>query len=409
MWFYYNGVEHLMASFICVQNENFDTQTMARARAQSIKGKGREEKNDRMAPLLAYKHRASWRRDDEIPRSLEEFNAATFTPLYSSMSGDRPRNAAYADALRHLLHPPSLWVDVGTGANATLTRLIAKSVPRVSRILAVESNVEAAGQARNAVGKDMDCGRVTNGVAIVSGLLESSAVVKAIERLRGMVEAGKGRERVIGFIHELFGFTASGEGLIRTWNRAVSRGVIKKGDVSVPTAACTYVAACTLPENHVRNPPWGSIIIDTVDGFALVTAPKLDALGVRQYGIAERLEFRGGHMIPRKVTRRMAFDARPKTGINGLLLWLHVETGAGITFSTVDMRSLHRREDVREYHPKHWAALFIPLTPTKGALSLTVTVDAYEETGARWWPIYTIRTSLETIVLRNIHRPTTNK
>ncbi len=234
--------------------------------------------------------------------------------LYHAMSSDEARNDGYRAAIRRLA-PGRKVVDIGTGKDAILARFCAEA--GAARVYAIEL-LEAPW--RQAVERVRSLG------------LEDRIVV-----LRGDSRRVELPERVDVCVSEIVGPIGGCEGSAVLINDAWR--FLAPGGVMIPSRSTTRIAGATLPEELLHRPALAAVPAHYVEAIWRQAGYPFDPrLSVRRFppdnllsraGIFEDLDHSGpvAAESERALTLAVLQDGR----LDGFLLWLELETVAGVT------------------------------------------------------------------------------
>jgi predicted RNA methylase len=149
--------------------------------------------------------------------------------MYYAMTHDEQRNRAYRASIAKNVRGRTV-VDIGTGADAILTRFCLES--GASHVFAIEAVRESYARAR--------------------AVLASLGYLDRVTLICGDATEVQLPERVDVCVSELLGMIGSAEGVVPILNDA--RRFLKPGGVMIPALSITQMAAVSLPENVAASP-----------------------------------------------------------------------------------------------------------------------------------------------------------
>jgi hypothetical protein len=175
-------------------------------------------------------------RKDLIPPNTDTICQAYNEATYSRMNSDTPRNDTYTTAIKNSqISNAQAHMDIGCGANALLTTQILK---RHKNCIAIEINQEAAHIAKRNIREmltaDMTC-------QIINETAASTTVIKAI--------IAEGKPAIKAF-HEIFGYLASSEGIVKTTQDIRNKLPTKITLEMIPAHMATF---CTPIELNIED------------------------------------------------------------------------------------------------------------------------------------------------------------
>ncbi len=250
--------------------------------------------------------------------------------LYHAMTNDRYRNEKYRVAINQIVRGKTV-VDVGTGADALLARFCVEAGAR--RVYALEMLDESFQAAKTTIERL----RLSDRIILVHGDARSAEIP----------------EKVDVCVSELLGMIASSEGAAAILNQA--RRFLKPDGVMIPSLSTTRIAAVTLPQNLLLAPAFTKISGPYVDqAFRSVGFPFDLRVCVRHFpksnlmsssDLFEVLDF--AHQVEEEFRREIKLTISQDGRIDGFLLWLTVETMAGVALDALEDNS-------------HWLPVFFP-------------------------------------------------
>ena len=232
--------------------------------------------------------------------------------LYYAMTNDQVRNRSYEEAMRRLVRGKTV-VDVGTGADAILSRLCIKAGAR--KVYAIEMGEEAYRKA--------------------SRVIESEGLEDKIILIHGESAGVELPEKVDVCISELIGTIGSAEGAAPILNDA--RRLLKADGVMIPERCLTKIAGVELPEEIRRD-----MAFTEVSGYyankvfekmgrmfdlrlCIRNFPKRNL--ITSIDLFEEIDFNGN--IGLGCTREIFLRINRKARLEGLLLWINLEVVEG--------------------------------------------------------------------------------
>ena len=284
---------------------------------------------------------------------------------YDAMTNDRARNDAYLQALRPVMKG-RVAVDVGTGRDAVLATLCIEAGAR--HVYAIEQLDDAYRGACRTVQRLGLADRITvlQGNAMEIDLPEKADVC----------------------VSEVFGAIAGSEGAAAILNQA--KRFLTADGVVIPACCTTLIAAATLPDELHTHPCFGPVAYAYVEKIFAGAGRRFDfPVGVRSFppslvlsntATFEVLDFRRHAELPYQ--RRIELQIEAEGRLDGFILWLVMETAAGVAFDTL--------------HDRHcWIPVFLPVfwpgvrvcrgdrieAVCRGALSQTGPLPAYHVAG----------------------------
>jgi acyl-CoA synthetase (AMP-forming)/AMP-acid ligase II/acyl carrier protein len=252
--------------------------------------------------------------------------------MYYAMTHDERRNQSYRVAINQLVKGKTV-LDIGTGADAILTRLCLEAgAVHVYAIEMLEHSYKSA-----------------------TKLIAELGLNDKVTLIHGDATRVQLPERVDVCVSELLGMIGSSEGVIPIINDA--RRFLKPDGIMIPQRSITKIAVVQLPKELALRPrftelsaPYAEKIFETVGHqfdvrVCIKNFPNENVLSDSQ--IFEDLDF-AGYVEPKqssKITLTITKDAR----MDGLLLWLCLHTVEG---EVIDVLS----------EPYVWLPVFCPVS-----------------------------------------------
>jgi amino acid adenylation domain-containing protein len=266
--------------------------------------------------------------------------------LYHAMTHDERRNACYRAAIGRLVAGKTV-VDIGTGADALLARFCIEAGAR--KVYAIEMLPESFKRAAN--------------------LLAHLGLERRVHLLYGDATRVELPEKVDVCVSELLGMIASCEGVAVILNHA--RRFLKPGGIMIPQRSSTSIAAVSLPEvlavdprfTEVSGPYVERIFEQTGHAFDVRVCidhfPKSHLLS--DSAVFETLDFTS--LVAPEFRSEIHLTMTRAGKLDGLLLWLNVETAPGERLDVLVDRT-------------HWLPVFFPVFSPAVAVHAGDTISA---------------------------------
>jgi amino acid adenylation domain-containing protein/non-ribosomal peptide synthase protein (TIGR01720 family) len=238
--------------------------------------------------------------------------------LYYAMTHDKARVQAYKTAIYGSVKN-KVVLDIGTGADAILTRLCIEGGAR--RVYAIESDATAYHSAKK--------------------LIENLELTDRVTVLHGDSSAVNLPEPVDVCVSELLGSIGSSEGVVSILNDA--RRFLKDDGTMIPRHCATLCAPVTLPPNLAASPRMRELPLRYVERvFQKAGCPFDLRVCVKDFptcnvlarpGIFEDLDFRG--VVAREHTVEIRFEVERDSRLDGFLFWLRLTPGDDETIDSL--------------------------------------------------------------------------
>ena len=287
--------------------------------------------------------------------------------LYHAMTHDERRNACYRAAIVRLVAGKTV-VDIGTGADALLARFCIEAGAR--KVYAIEMLPESFKRAAN--------------------LLAHLGLERKVHLLYGDSTRVELPEKVDVCVSELLGMIASCEGVAVILNDA--RRFLKPGGVMIPQRSSTSIAAVSLPEVLAADPRFTEISGPYVERIFEQTGHAFDVRVCIDHfpkshllsdsAVFETLDFTS--LVAPEFRSEIHLTMIRDGKLDGLLLWLNVETAPGERLDVLIDRT-------------HWLPVFFPVFSSAIAVRAGDTISAVGSSTLSadgFTPDYRIRGSL---------------
>jgi amino acid adenylation domain-containing protein len=251
--------------------------------------------------------------------------------LYDAIANDYARNEKYKAAIRSTVKD-KVVVDIGTGADAVLSRMCVEAGAR--HVYAIEMLEDSYTRARSLVEQLGLQDRIT--------LIPGNAMLVDLPELADVC------------VSELLGMIASSEGVAVILADA-RRRLMKPEGVFIPCRSLTRVAAISLPENLAAFPAFTTISGPYVDSIFRKTGHRFDVRvcidGFPRSNLLstsdtfEALDFQLG--CASATETGIALEIRKSGRLDGFLLWLAAEMADGETLDVL-------------HGSYHWLPVFFP-------------------------------------------------